>query len=63
MEIPTRRVIVKENGLEATINASDFDPILHDTIEPPVAPEGAEPEPEEAAAAEPGGKAVRKGRR
>lgn len=33
MEIPTRLVVMKVNGLAATINASDFDPALHDLPE------------------------------
>lgn len=35
MELPTRRVIMKRTGLEALINASEFDPQHHDELPPP----------------------------
>jgi len=49
MRLPTKRVRVRATGAEYTINASDFDPKVHDAIEgsapaAPVVPAPAEPE-------------------
>jgi hypothetical protein len=38
MEIPTKRVRVLDSGHEVTINASDFDEVLHEEIGTPKVP-------------------------
>jgi len=50
MRLPTKRVRMKSTGEEYTINASDFDPKLHQAVDekpaaPPPAPVAAPSEP------------------